>query len=96
MTICGREEELRVLQKHESAGSEEYREISLDVGNPSATQTTINYNDYIVTPDADGLFFLPINVLNLVPYVQLQVKDAADGDGQVDALYVTKAWSPSH
>jgi len=86
---------LRVLNKHTSAGSEEYREVSLDIGNPSATLTRVDYNDYIVLPDADGLFFLSINVANVIPYVQLQVFDAADGDGQLDKMYITKGYSPS-
>ena len=83
--------QLRILHKHESAGAEEYREIYL--GSPSSNLTTINLNDYEVGTDSDQLFKINIPVSATSPIIQLQVKDDADGDGQIDAAYITKAWS---
>jgi len=83
--------ELRVLHKHTSGGSEEYREIYL--GTPGSNITTINLNDYQVAADSDQLFKLNIPVSATSPFIQLQVQDSADGDGQVDTAYITKAWA---
>jgi hypothetical protein len=79
--------QIRILLKHTSAGAEEYREPYL--GSPAANITTINLNDYQVATDADQLFLLRINTKN-VNYIQVQAKDSANGDGQIDALYATK------
>ena len=79
--------QLRILNKHTSAGTEEYREIYL--GSPATNLTTINLNDYEIASDEDQLF--PINIkTNGAIYMQTQAKDDANGDGQIDALYVTK------
>jgi len=84
--------QLRFLHKHTSAGSEEYREIYLGVsGNPAPNITTINLNDYEIASDADQLFKITLPVTGS-RYIQLQAKDATNGDGQIDALYVTKDW----
>jgi len=82
---------IRLLHKHTSAGAEEYREIYL--GSPSSNITTISLNDYQVASDADQLFKFNIPVSATSPYIQIQVSDAADGDGQIDAAYVTKAYA---
>ncbi len=81
--------QLRIIHKHTSAGSEEYREIYL--GSPASNVTTINLNDYEINSDADQLFKITIPVTGS-RYIQLQAKDDADGDGQIDALYITKDW----
>ena len=81
--------QIRVLHKHTSAGSEEYREIYL--GNPASNVTTINLNDYEISSDADQLFKITLPVTGS-KYIQIQAKDDANGDGQIDALYVTKSW----
>jgi len=81
--------EIRILHKHESAGSDEYREIYL--GSPAGLVSTVNLNDYQIASDANQLFKLTINVIG-VHYIQIQAKDAANGDGQIDYLYVTKSW----
>ena len=82
---------IRILHKHTSAGAEEYREIYL--GSPSANLTTINLNDYQVASDADQNFKINIPVSATTPYIQIQVYDAADGDGQIDAAYYTKSYA---
>ena len=82
---------LRVLHKHSSAGAEEYREIYL--GSPAANITSINLNDYQVAADSDQLIKINIPVSATSPFIQLQVSDAADGDGTIDAAYITKAWA---
>ena len=87
--------EMRILFKHTSGGAEEYRQVNLDVGAPAITLTNINLNDYRIANNVDQLIAIPINVGNAIPFVQLQFKDSADGDGQIDTLYVTKAWSPT-
>ncbi len=83
--------ELRLLHKHESGGAEEYREIYLD--SPSSNLTVINLNDYQIGADSDQLFKINIPVSMTSPYIQLQVRDSADGDGQIDAAYITKAYA---
>lgn len=81
--------QIRVLHKHTSAGSEEYREIYL--GSPSSNITAINLNDYEVNSDSDQLFKITLPVTG-THFVQVQAKDDANGDGQIDALYATKSW----
>lgn len=81
--------QLRILHKHESGGAEEYREIYL--GSPATNKTTINLNDYEIASDSDQLFKITLSVTG-THYIQIQAKDDADGDGQIDDLYVTKAW----
>jgi hypothetical protein len=81
--------QLRILHKHTSAGSEEYREIYL--GSPAANITTINLNDYEIASDADQLFKITLPVTGTA-FVQIQAKDDANGDGQIDALYFTKTY----
>ena len=80
---------IRILHKHTFAGSEEFREIYL--GTPGSNITSINLNDYEIESDANQLFKLVVPVIG-THYVQIQAKDDSDGDGQIDALYVTKAW----
>ena len=82
---------LRIIHKHTSAGAEEYREIYL--GSPASNITTVNLNDYQVGADSDQLIKINIPVSMTSPYIQLQVSDAADGDGQIDACYITKAYA---
>lgn len=82
---------LRILHKHTSAGTEEYREIYL--GNPASNLTTLNLNDYLVASDADQLLKINVPVSATSPFIQLQVYDAADGTGQIEAAYITKAYA---
>ena len=81
--------QMRILHKHESGGTDAYREIYL--GSPAANITSINLNDYEVSTDADQKFKINIPVSATTPYVQIQFKDDANGDGQIDSLYVVKA-----
>jgi hypothetical protein len=82
--------QIRRLDKHTSGGAEEYREIYL--GSPAANKSTINLHDYEVGSNADQLFSFILETDGTVPFIQLQAKDSANGDGQIDALYVSKAW----
>jgi len=84
--------EIRLLHKHTSAGSEEYREIYL--GTPGSNITTINLNDYQVGADSDQLIKFNIPVSNTTGVVQIQARMETDGgtDGQIDAAYITKAY----
>jgi len=79
--------EIRILFKHTTAGTEEYREIYL--WSPTTNITTINLNDYQIASDADQLFKINIPT-NGALYMQVQAKDDVNGDGQIDALYITK------
>ena len=81
--------QLRILHKHTTAGAEEYREIYL--GSPASNLTTINLNDYDIAADADQLFKITLPITGS-KFIQVQAKDAANGDGQIDALYTTKSW----
>ena len=78
--------QIRVLHKHTSAGSEEYRQIYL--GNPASNLVAINLVDYEINSDADQLFKITLDVKGS-RFIQLQAKDSADGDGQIDALTYT-------
>jgi len=77
---------IRILHKHTSAGTEEYREIYL--WSPAGNQTTINLNDYLIATDTYQLFKITLDV-TWTPYIQVQAKDDADWTGQIDALYYT-------
>jgi len=69
--------QLRILHKHTSAGTEEYREIYL--GSPAANITSINLNDYEVASDADQLFKITLPCTG-TQFIQIQAKDDANGD----------------
>jgi len=85
--------DVRVLHKHTSAGSEEYRDINVQLITPSVSHSRVNLNDYRVGTNTDQLFKMNIDVDATTPYVQLQVKEGtANGDAQIDAAYITKAW----
>lgn len=85
--------EIRVLHKHTSGGTEEYREIYL--GSPAANITTIHLNDYQVASDADQLFKLNIPVSATSPYIQVQARERVNEgtDADIDTAYITKAWA---
>ena len=84
--------EIRILHKHESGGSKEYREIYL--GNPSSNITTINLNDYQIGSDADKLFKINIPTSGTTPFIQMQARMATDGgeDADIDLVYYVTAW----
>jgi len=82
---------IRILHKHTSGGAEEFREIYL--GSPAANTTTINLNDYEFAADTDQLVKFVIDVDLTTPFVQIQVFDAADGTGQIDAAAITKGYA---
>jgi len=78
--------QIRMLHKHTSAWSEEYREIYL--WSPGGNQTTINLNDYLIATDADQLFKLTVDVTG-TPYIQVQARDDENGAGQMGSIYYT-------
>lgn len=88
----GTEVEIRILHKHTSAGSEEYREIYL--GASASNITTINLNDYQVASNADQLFKLVLDC-GTSPYIQVQARMRTDGgtDAEIDACYYTLAYA---
>lgn len=85
--------EIRILHKHTSAGTEEYREIYL--GASSGNITTINLNDYQVGTNADQLFKLALDLNGTSPYIQVQARMKTDGgtDAEIDACYYTLAYA---
>lgn len=85
--------EVRILHKHTSAGSEEFREIYL--GSPTSNITTINLNDYQFASDADQLTKFNIPVSGTSSFIQVQARMATDGgtDADIDAAAITKAYA---
>ena len=82
--------EFRILHKWESGGSEEFRTINqATVG---SNLSLLDLYDYQVNADADQAFKLEIDTGGTTPYIQIQVKDSADGTGQIDAAYIVKNW----
>lgn len=85
--------QIRILYRYESGGTEDFSEIYL--GAPSGGITTINENIYkIVSANGPAVFKLDIPVDATTPYVQVQAKtDVGNGTVQIDAAYITKAYS---
>ena len=81
--------QLKVLFKHTEWWAEEYREIYQS--SPAGNITDLELNVYELS-NADQLVKVKIDVA-WVASVQLQAKDLANGDWQIDALYVTKIYS---
>ena len=81
--------QIRILYKTASAATEEYRQVYL--GTPGANLIAINLTDYNVVTNADQLFKIAIPVEG-VAFVQIQARDAAAGDGQIDKLEIIKTW----
>ena len=81
--------QLRFLNKHTSAGAEEY---PCRVGVASATGQITLVDEIWLLGDADALIPIEIGSHHATPYYQLQVKhiSAAGTVGQIDAAYVTK------
>lgn len=78
--------QIRILHKHTSDWTEEYREIYL--WSPASNITTINLNDYEIASDTDQLFKITM-AIKWSRYIQIQAKDDANGDWQIDSLYYT-------
>jgi hypothetical protein len=83
--------QLRLLHKHEFGGLAEYREINYVASGSNIN--LMNLIDYQLGTDASQLFKMNVPLHGTTPYIQLQVKDAADGTGVVDTVYITKSWS---
>lgn len=47
-------------------------------------------NQLQVLPDLDGNYFVQFTCDKAVPYIQVQVKDDADGDGEILEAYYTR------
>lgn len=83
---------VRVLAKHESGGTEEY---TLPIETISASDVKVEAAYFEFNVDADQLMCIPIEIRNVVPYVQVQVQTGTVGTtaGQIDAAYVTRGWA---
>lgn len=82
---------VRLLYKHTQAGAEEYNDV-IETVSASVVRVEAAYVEFNV--DADGLYFIPFEVDNLVPFVQVQIEAGAAGGtpGQVDAAYYTRSY----
>ena len=54
----------------------------------SASQVSVE-PEVVRVPDSDNKFALEFILSDAVPYIKFQVKDSADGDGQLDSAVVT-------
>ena len=82
---------IRALGKHTNAGTEEY---VLPIKIVSAAQIAVTPEYIEFSTDADNLYILIIETQGVIPFIQLQIQAGTVGAsaGQIDALYVTKAW----
>jgi len=82
--------QVRVLEKHESGGTEEY-DPALETYSASDIKFEAAY--WELNTDADGLFTLVFNTDGCTPYIQVQIKAGTLGvgtDAQMDAAYYTR------
>ena len=79
--------QFQALLKNESGGTEEYNAVIAN-----ATASTIKVEPEVVelNSDTDQLIVLRF-ATNGLPFMQLQIKDSADGDGELDSCYYTLA-----
>lgn len=80
---------IRIIHKHTSGGTEEYREITL--GTPASSKTSVSANDYEL-PSANGLYKIPFDVDNTTAFIQVQAATTTGTDAQIVSLYTTKAY----
>lgn len=82
--------QVRVLEKHESGGTEEYQSI-IETYGTSDIKFQAGYWELNV--DADGLYPLVYSGDGMTPYLQVQIKAGTLGggtDAQMDAAYYTR------
>lgn len=80
---------VKALAKHTAAGTEEY---SLPIQTVSTTEIAVT-PEIVTFPDGTNfLYLLVVNLFNVIPYVQFQVKFTTDGgaDATIDNAYITK------
>lgn len=87
---------IKILGKHESAGSEEYplsnSNVTVFSDNTYTAAAASRY--FELDTDADQLLIVEVDVGNACKYLQFQISNATDGAsvGQIDAAYVTKGY----
>ena len=79
---------IRVLAKRASTGDDEY---VLPIKTVGASDIKVEDSYYEFNDDADQKVFIPIELTNLIPFVQVQVMAGTVGGtaGQIDSLYYT-------
>lgn len=82
---------VRVLEKHESAGVEEYPGIIETLG---TSVISVEPAYWELVNDVDQLIPLPYKTDGTVPYIRVQIQAGVVGTtaGQVDAAYYVKGW----
>lgn len=82
---------VRVLDKHESGGVEEYPSVIETYG---TAVIAVEPAYWELTQDVDQLLPLTIKTNGLVPYVQVQIQAGTPGatPGQIDAAYYMRGW----
>jgi hypothetical protein len=81
--------QIQVLAKHTSAGTEEY---NLPIEAVSSGLITIS-SEVIQFPDANGLYIVKVPLNNVIPYIQIQIKETDNGtDATLDTCYITKGY----
>ena len=82
---------IRVLHKHESGGTEEYRTVSIAAS--TSNLSLVEVTDYQLET-ADALIKINIKTDNTSPYIQIQAASTAGtADGQIDAAYYVRSFS---
>lgn len=79
--------QIRALEKHTSAGTDEYK---MRIETVSSTKISID-NEIVEFPNADDLYTLVWDLHNTTPYIQLQMKESVDGgtDSIILSAYYT-------
>lgn len=79
---------VRAVGKLSAGGTLEYY-LPLKTITSSEVRVEAEYIEFNV--DADQNAIVGFEVDHLIPFVQIQVRDAANGDGQIDSAYITKS-----
>lgn len=80
---------VKALAKHTAAGTEEY---NLPIQTVSTTEIAVT-PEIVTFPDGTNfLYLLVVNLFNVIPYVQFQVKFTTDGgdDATINTAYITR------
>jgi len=80
--------EFRAIQKH---GSDHADEFSSQIETVGASATLLEDDIKQFNVDASGKALVIFDTKGLAPYIQIQVKDAADGSGTIDTAVYTKS-----
>lgn len=81
--------DLQVIVKHTSAGTEEYNMIAEVI---AAGVSTVSVKNFTL-PAANNLLYIPIELDNAIPFVQIQAKDTSAGaHATIDTCLITKGY----